>query len=105
MSKAPTVIHQYGRPVKAKLPNGDIIERQDKIYVPSYHAVFPCLDYDSHFVYYYGKTLGTTMFCTCGSGSGIFGYRAYKKYCSYIGENVIGCIHHLQYGKHADGST
>lgn len=105
MSKAPVVIHQFGRPMKAKLPNGDIVERQDAIYVPSYGAVYPCLDYDQHFVYYDGKNIGSTLRCTCGGTAAAFGYSAYKKYCSYMGEKVIGCVTHLQTGRHDDNST
>lgn len=104
MPKAPTVIHQLGRPEKAKLYNGDIVERQDAIFVPSYGAIFPCLEYDNHFIYY-KKQYGSTLMCTCGSTAAAFGYDAYEKYCSYMGERVLGCTMHLQTGKHADGST
>ena len=100
----PEVIHQYGRPYKAVLQNGDVVERQDTIYVPSYKAIYPTLDYDNHFVYYYHQ-MGSTLKCTCGSPAAAFGYDAYKKYCSYMGERVLGCVAHLQTGKHADGST
>ena len=105
MSRAPKVIHNYGRPVRAKLLNGDIIERQDHIYVPSYNLVLPALDYDNHFVYYDGTHIGSTLMCTCGGVSASFGYEAYKKYCSYMGAQVLGCVTHLQTGRHADGST
>jgi len=104
MSKSPTVIHQYGRPHRAKLLNGDIVERRDEIYVPSHHQTMPCLDYDNHFVYSY-QQIGSTLMCTCGSPAAAFGYSAYKKYCSYMGAQVIGCVHHLQTGKHGDGSS
>lgn len=104
MVKAPVVIHQYGRPMKARLHNGDVAERKDAIYVPSYNAVYSVLEYDNHFVYYH-KQIGSTLMCTCGSPAAAFGYSVYRKYCSYMGERVLGCIHHLQTGKHADGST
>jgi hypothetical protein len=104
MPRVSQVIHQYGRPVKARLLDGSIVEREDKIYVPSYGMVYPCLDYDNHFVYY-KKQLGSTLMCTCGSQAAAFGYDAYKKYCSYMGERVIGCIVHLQTGRHGDGSS
>lgn len=105
MAKAPTVIHQLGRPVRARLSNGDVIEREDAIYVPTYRAIYPTLDYDNHFVYYDAHHIGSTLMCTCGSAAAAFGYAAYKKYCSYMGEKTLGCIQHLQTGKHADGST
>ena len=104
MPKAPVVIHQFGRPVKAKLLNGDIVERQEAIYVPSHRETIPCLEYDNHFIYYNGKQRGSTLMCTCGAPAAAFGYEAYRRYCSYMGERVLGCINHLQYGKHADGS-
>ena len=104
MPKAPVIIHQYGRPEKARLPNGDVVERQEFIYVPSYREVYPCLEYDNHFVYY-KKQIGSTLMCTCGSQAAAFGYAAYKKYCSYMGEKVLGCITHLQTGRHGDGSS
>lgn len=104
MPRVSQVIHQYGRPMKANLPDGTFVERQDSIYVPSYQSVYLCLEYDNHFVYYKDQ-YGSTLKCTCGSDAAAFGYDAYKKYCSYMGERVIGCIIHLQTGKHADGST
>jgi len=104
-TRAPSVIHQFGRPVKAKLLDGRIVERQDEIYVPSHHAIYPCLDYDQHFVYYDGNALGSTLRCTCGGTAAAFGYQAYKKYCSYMGEKVIGCVTHLQTGRHDDESS
>ena len=103
MPKAPIVIHQYGRPVRARLPNGDVVERQDMVL--SNGILYPALDYDNHFVYRYGKNIGSVLRCTCGSDAAEFGYSAYKKYCSYMGEKVIGCIMHLQTGCHGDGST
>ena len=60
--------------------------------------------YDNHFVYYYHQ-IGSTLMCTCGSPAAAFGYSAYKQYCSYQGERTIGCIAHLQQGRHADNST
>lgn len=105
MPKAPVVIHNYGRPMKARLHNGDLVERQDRIVVPSHRASYPCVEYDNHFIYRQTSTIGSSLMCTCGSAAGTFGYDAYKKYMSYAGEFVLGCIHHLEYGKHADGST
>ena len=80
MPKAPVVIHQYGRPVRAKLPNGTVVERQDAIYVSSYREVFKCLDYDTHFLYYDGNHIGSTLMCTCGSHAGVIGYNGYKRF-------------------------
>lgn len=105
MNKAPTIIHQFGRPKKAKLLNGRWVDRPEHIFVPSYHDVFPTLDYDNHFVYYDGEHIGSTLMCTCGSAAIVVGYEAYRMYASYMGHNVIACMMHTQQGKHADGST
>lgn len=105
MPRAPVVIKQYGEPVKARLPNGDVVERKERIVVPSHGASYPTIHYDNHFVYRQTSYIGSSLLCTCGSAAGTFGYDAYAKYMSYAGEFVLGCVHHLQYGKHADGST
>lgn len=99
------VIHQYGRAMKAKLPNGIIVNREDFIYVPSYRNRFPVLPYDSHFIYYNDRyMIGSTLMCTCGSYAEIVGYQAYEKYNSFIGNSVIACSHYTREGKHSDGS-
>ena len=36
MPRMSQVIHQYGRPMKARLNNGDVVEREERIYVPTY---------------------------------------------------------------------
>jgi hypothetical protein len=104
MPRTLTIIHQYGRPKIAKDINGDIIHRQDSIYVPSYKQSFPVLDYDNHFVYA-TRNIGSSLMCTCGSPAVVVGYRAYKQYESYKGMNVIACLSHINTGKHADGSS
>ena len=104
MPKAPVVIHQYGRPVRAKLPNGTVVERQDAIYVSSYREVFKCLDYDTHFLYYDGNHIGSTLMCTCGSHAGVIGYNGYKRFASYQGPQVLACMYYTNNGCHADGS-
>jgi len=104
MRKAPSVIHQYGRPMLAKDVTGHIIHREDKIFVPAYGEWFNTLDYDNHFVYL-SRQIGSALMCTCGSSAAAVGYQEYKKYCSYKGQRVIACLAHLNDGKHADGST
>lgn len=104
MPKAPVVIHQFGRPKKAKLLSGKWIDRPDEIYVPTHHRNYSVLDYDSHFVYRDGEHLGSTLMCTCGAAASVIGYEGYRKYASYQGSQVIACLHYTQYGSHADGS-
>lgn len=104
MPRAPKVIHQYGRPYKAKTLSGKWVERQDQIYVPSHREVYPVLDYDTHFIYRDGENLGSTLLCTCGSPAGVIGYEGYKRFASYRGMNVIACIYYTNHGHHADGS-
>lgn len=103
MGKAPTVIHQRGRPMKATDVDGRTIEREEYIYVKSHRQWYPVLDYDNHFVYRTDKT-GAALLCTCGSVAAAVGYDAYKQYCSFKGMQVVACLNHTNYGVHADGS-
>lgn len=100
------VIKHFGRPNEATLPDGTIVRREEKIFVPTQQEWYETLDYDNHFVYY-RKVLGTTMMCTCGSIAAVFGYDAYQKFASrYKGTFVVGCVAHLQSGgRHSDGSS
>jgi hypothetical protein len=107
MTRVSQVIHQYGRPVNAKTLEGTWVERPEKIYIQSYQAIFPCLDYDSHFVYEDPTTTrkyGSTLLCTCGSPAVVVGYDGYMKFASYQGEKVVACLHYTQNECHADGS-
>ena len=104
MNRAPVVIHQYGRPVKARDVDGQEIFREDHIYVRAYHQWFNVLEYDNHFVYRTEK-MGAALLCTCGSPAAAVGYQEYMKYSSFKGNQVIACIHHLNTGHHSDGST
>jgi len=103
MPKAPVVIHQYGRPVKARDVDGREIVREDKIFF-NRHWI-PCLEYDNHFVYKTDKIGSATLMCSCGSAAGVVGYRAYKRFASYMGTEVVACLHHINTGRHGDGSS
>ena len=105
MPKAPVVIHQYGRPMEARLQNGVLVHREDNIYVPTDKSFLPVLPYDSHFIYYNdGYSIGSTLMCTCGSHAEIISYQWYKQYNSFIGNRVLACSSYTRTGKHADGS-
>lgn len=98
------VIRVYGRAKVAHL-DGERIDRQDVIFVPSEKNWFQTIDTDNHFVYRQGKKIGSSLLCTCGSNAGIFAYDAYMKYDSTNKGRLIACISHMNSGKHGDGST
>lgn len=86
-------------------PDGERIERQEAIFVPSEQGWFQTIDTDSHFVYRQGKKRGSTLMCTCGGVAAIFSYEAYRKFSSVNRGRIIACITHVNTGKHDDGST
>jgi len=104
VSITPKIIHQYGRPVKARDVDGREIYREDRIWVPAHKQWFNVMDYDNHFVYG-TKKIGAALMCTCGSPAAAVGYDHYKQYCSFKGMQVIACLAHTNDGRHADGST
>ena len=107
MSKAASVIHQYGEPVKARTLEGLEVFREERIFIKSHGMMHSCLQYDNHFVYddpSTTRTAGSTLMCTCGAAAAVIGYQHYKQYASYMGE-AVACLHYTQYGKHADGSS
>jgi hypothetical protein len=96
-----SVIRNVGRAKTAKLPNGETVERADRLLMQG--DWMPCLDTDNHFVYK-TKNLGSAMMCTCGASAVAVGYHEYKKYASYMGNEVIMCYSLAQRGIHNDGS-
>lgn len=104
MSKAPVVVKVAGRAKRANF-DGETIERQNKIYLPSHKQWFAQLDTYDHFCFRQTHRMGATLLCTCGSDAAVFNYNAYIRFQSdYIGE-VIACTSLIQYGRHSDGST
>lgn len=103
MPKAPVVIHQYGRPTKARDVDGHTIQKEDKIFFNK--RWYPVLDYDNHFIYTTDKVGSASIMCTCGGFAGVVGYRAYKRFSSYVGPDVVACIQHINTGRHGDGSS
>lgn len=104
MGKAPVVIKIAGCARRANL-DGETIERQDEIYIPSYRQWFRQLDTYNHFCFRQTHRLGAGLLCSCGSDAGIFHYDAYMRFQStYVGD-VLACVSLMQYGRHADGST
>jgi hypothetical protein len=81
------------------------VEREKMIFLPSYRQWFPVLQTSMHFCFRDAShARGTTLFCTCGAVGIIVGFEAYRKYSSFIGNEVISCHHFIQYGQHSDGS-
>lgn len=104
MNKAPVVIRVAGRAKRANV-DGETVERQNEIYLPSHKQWFAQLDTYDHFCYRQTHKFGPTMMCTCGSDAAVFNFEAYSKFQStYVGE-VIACVSLMQFGHHADGST
>lgn len=109
------IVRHVGDLNSAYLPeDGTTVHRQKSVVIPAFESTpaqnIPCMPYDGHFVYRHvymkkGKQIrGWTLWCTCGSPSGIIGYSAYKDVLSDGGQ-MIACLHYSGYGKHMDGSS
>lgn len=99
------VIRNSGDPNHAKTLGGIPVQREKELFLKSYQQWFPILQTSMHFCFRdASQPRGSTLFCTCGAPAVIVGYEAYKKYQSFIGNEVIVCHHFIQYGRHADGS-
>lgn len=100
---SPKVIKIYG---KARIANvdGERVERQEVIFIPSYRQWFRTIEEDpTHFSYYNKRKMGSTMMCTCGSPSAIYNYDVYRRFTSVNRGQVVTCIHYMENGRHADG--
>lgn len=97
----PAVIRNVGRAKTARLRDGTEVERAERL--PMQGDMLPCLDTDNHFIYK-TKALGSAMMCTCGASAVAVGWHEYKKYASYMGNEVIMCYSLAQHGVHNDGS-
>ncbi len=101
----PKIIRNHNDPNHATTLNGRYVQREKEIYLPSHNASIPVLQTSMHFCFY-DPTLprGTTLFCTCGAVAGVFGFEGYKRWTSWIGNEVIACYNFIQFGVHSDGS-
>lgn len=99
------VIRRWNDANNATTLDGRPVHREKEIYLPSYQQWFPVLPQSIHFIFRdASKPRGSTLFCTCGASGVIVGPQAYKKYTSFMGNEVLACHHFIQYGTHADGS-
>jgi len=99
------VIKHWNDPKNAVTLSGHHVHREERMFIPTHSQWFPILQTSMHFCYR-DPTVprGSTLMCTCGSSAGIFGYEAYKKYNSYVGNEVVACTEFIQQGHHSDGS-
>ena len=101
----PQVIKHFNDPNNAVTLGGVRVRREKEIFLRSRQSHLPVLQTSMHFCFVDTSVpRGTTLFCTCGAPAVIVGYGAYKRYQSYIGNEVIACHNFIQYGVHADGS-
>lgn len=99
------IIRNHNDPNHAVTLGGHPVNREKEIFLLSYKQWFPVLQTSMHFCFRDPSVpRGTTLFCTCGAPAIIVGYDAYKRYSSFIGNEVIICHNFIQYGQHADGS-
>jgi hypothetical protein len=102
---SPKVIRVYGKAKRANF-QGETIEREDLIFVPSERGWFRTIDTFDHFVYRRTRgTSGSTLMCTCGSAAAIFGFEAYGQFQSTNMGRIVCCITQMNTKQHADGST
>lgn len=113
-----SIINRYLSPNSAVTREGHVVKRENKIWLedPSGYSRFvACAPYDNHYIYkdpeYDKGTVGkcATM-CTCGSMAVIVGYNVYKQDASPATEGTVPgemliCLQHATFGKHADGSS
>lgn len=104
MTASPKVIHVHGR-AKVAYVEGERIDREESIFVPTERAWFPTIETDNHFVYRQTKRYGSSLMCTCGASAGIYLPDAYMRFTSVSRGRMICCNSFIQTGKHGDGSS
>lgn len=105
MPRPNNIIRSHNDPNNATTLGGKPVQRETHIFLPSYRQWFYVLQTSMHFCFRDASMpRGTTLFCTCGAPAIIVGFEAYKKYSSFLGNEVIACHNFIQFGVHADGS-
>jgi len=97
----PQVVRNVGRKNKATLPNGRVVERQDRLLLSD--GWYSCMDTDSHFIYL-TTHFGSRILCTCGGEAALCGIQAWGKYTSKNERELICCLDFVNLGHHRDGS-
>lgn len=101
----PQIIRRHNDANNAITLGGKRVQREKEIYLPSHKQWFPVLQTSMHFCFRdASQPRGSTLFCTCGAPGIIVGFEAYKKYQSFLANEVIVCHHFIQFGRHSDGS-
>lgn len=117
IGKKLTVLRVKGIPYEATLFDGTKVYRSRDDIIETFfmgddsHRV-KAAPYDNHFCYNVPNHIeGWALMCTCGYLAGIVGSEVYKKDASpTIGDGLVSgelvvCLHHSSYGRHADGSS
>lgn len=100
-----SIIKHWNDPNNAITLGGKPVRREQQIFLPSHKQWFPVLQTSMHFCFRDdSQPRGSTIFCTCGAFAVVAGYDSYKKYNSYVGNEVIVCHNFITYGRHSDGS-
>lgn len=86
------ITHHLGAK-KATLPTGEVVQREEKLFVPQWQANVPCVPYHDHFIYHTVQ-MGPAYKCTCG---------AIAVVANVVDELQFACINHMTYGQHATG--
>jgi hypothetical protein len=100
------IIHHLSSPGEARLPNGRMVYREEKLLVKEMKKFVVCAPYDNHFIYESNIPQMSSYMCTCGAPAVIIGANQYKQDASPTdtGELFV-CFFHASLGKHADGTT
>lgn len=100
----PNVIKSYGKARHVNL-NGELIDREDVVFVKSEQGWFRIMDTVEHFCFRRKHGVqGSTLMCSCGSIAGIFGYEAYRQFQSTNMGRLLCCVKYVYERQHADGT-
>jgi len=109
------IIKHFNTPNEAVTVDGYTVKRKNKLFFKEWGTFVMCAPYDNHFIYddpvaRKGKYGRWTPMCTCGSpagkvGSNVYSFQASPATEGTIKGEMIVCLHHSMFGKHADGSS
>lgn len=110
------IIKIYGDLRRAETADGVTVYRSDTLWMGEEYGMVKCCPYDNHFIFHdpnFEKYVGRwTPLCSCGYAAGVVGSNVYKKdgspttrLESTVPGQMIVCLAHAQWGRHADGSS